>query len=44
MQDLYVDSNEGVVFKHVISVAQGCEKQPLQRLPRLGLISSKLSI
>ena len=37
MHDMYGDSNEGMLFKLIILVGQGCKNEPLESPPRLGL-------
>ena len=41
MQDMYANSNEGMVFKLVVSLEQGGKNEPLENPPRLGLICFK---
>ena len=41
MQDMYANSNEGMVFKRVVSSEQGGKNEPLEIPPRLGLIYFK---
>ena len=41
MQDMYANSNEGMVFKLVFSLEQGGKNEPLESPPRLGLIYFK---
>ena len=38
MQDIYANSTEDMVFKLELSLEQGCEKEPIESQPRLGLI------
>ena len=44
MQDLYVNSNEGMFLDLINSVGQGGKQEPLESPHRLELIVSKLSI
>ena len=39
MQDMYSNSNEGMVFRLVVSLKQGSKNELLESRPRLGLIS-----
>ena len=41
MQDMYVNSNEGMVFKLVVSLEQGGKNEALESPPMLGLIFFK---
>ena len=41
MQDMYVNSNEGMVFKLEVSLEQGSKNESLESPPRLGLICVK---
>ena len=41
MQNTYANSNEGMVFKLVVSLEQGGKNVPLESPPRLGLIFFK---
>ena len=41
MQDVYMNSNEDIVFKLVVSLEQRGKNEPLESPPRLGLICFK---
>ena len=41
VQHMYANSNEGMVFKLVVSLGQGGKKEPVENPPRLGLICFK---
>ena len=41
MQNIYANSNEGMVFKLVVLLEQGGKNEPLESPPRLGLIYFK---
>ena len=42
MQDMYANSNEGMVVKLIISVGQVGQKEPLESSPRWELIFSEI--
>ena len=41
MQDMYANSNQGMVFRLVVSLKQGGKNESLESSPRLGLICFK---
>ena len=41
MQDMYENSNEGMVFKLAVSLEQGDKNEPVEDPPGLGMICFK---